>query len=116
MDRIPCNSCDKRVVPRLWHYRPFLAQIYVLPIRYMKTQHLCPFCGSCMYETGGEVTTIGKLVFALVVIPFTFLLVFFPNAKVDEVMGYYQHYCIVATAVVMYRPVKNWVLRIFKKT
>lgn len=28
-------------------------------MRYLKTQHMCPICGSVMYETGGQVTPLG---------------------------------------------------------
>jgi hypothetical protein len=44
-ERIECPSCRKQVVPRLWHVRKRLS--------YLLTQHLCPFCGAVMYETGG---------------------------------------------------------------
>lgn len=54
MDTIECAHCNRQCVPRLWHYRPFLGAL-----RYLKTQHMCPFCGSVMYETGGYLTPIG---------------------------------------------------------
>lgn len=47
-DRIACSSCGRRIVPRLWHYGGGR-------FTYMKTQHLCPFCGTVLYETGGGV-------------------------------------------------------------
>lgn len=36
------------MVPRLWHYGGGA-------LSYAKIQHLCPFCGTVMYETGGGV-------------------------------------------------------------
>ena len=65
MDNVQCSSCGKRSVPRLWHVRPFLSRL-----RYMQTQHLCPFCGTCMYETGGEFTIFGKIVLVFLVLMF----------------------------------------------
>lgn len=47
-ERIACASCGRRIVPRLWHYGGGR-------LSYMKTQHLCPFCGVVMYESGGGV-------------------------------------------------------------
>ena len=58
MEGIKCPGCSRNVVPRLHHYRPFLGSY-----RYVKTQHLCPFCGVAMYETGGGVTTRSKVMF-----------------------------------------------------
>lgn len=57
MDHQECPKCAKSAVPKLWHYRPFMGRL-----RHLKTQHLCPFCGCCMYETGGEITFFGKLI------------------------------------------------------
>ena len=45
---IECPRCGRRVVPRLWHYGGGL-------LSYVKVQHLCPFCGVAMYESGGGV-------------------------------------------------------------
>lgn len=43
---IQCPHCGRAVVPRLWLTGgDFLT--------YMRTQHLCPYCGVVMYETGG---------------------------------------------------------------
>lgn len=47
-ERIQCPKCARQVVPRLWHYGGGR-------LMYMPTQHLCPFCGVVMYETGGGV-------------------------------------------------------------
>ena len=46
--RVTCQGCGRPVVPRLWHYGGGR-------LTYMTTQHLCPFCGVVMYETGGGV-------------------------------------------------------------
>lgn len=47
-DRLTCAACGRRIVPRLWHYGGGL-------ITYMKVQHMCPFCGIVLYETGGGI-------------------------------------------------------------
>jgi hypothetical protein len=47
-DGIVCPSCQREVVPRLWHYGGGT-------LTYMTTQHMCPYCGVVMYETGGNV-------------------------------------------------------------
>ncbi|MET3120169.1 hypothetical protein AAKU64_004417 [Undibacterium sp. GrIS 1.8] len=70
MDHIECNSCHRQVIPRLWHYTPFLGQF-----RYATTQHICPLCGSCMYETGGQVKVTGWLLLAFIIYLFGVLLV-----------------------------------------
>lgn len=45
-ESIKCPHCGRAVVPRLWLTGgDFLT--------YKRTQHLCPFCGVVMYETGG---------------------------------------------------------------
>lgn len=45
-ERIECPNCRREVVPRLWLTGgDFLT--------YKTTQHLCPYCGVVMYETGG---------------------------------------------------------------
>lgn len=45
-ESIKCPHCGRSVVPRLWLTGgDFLT--------YIRTQHLCPFCGVVMYETGG---------------------------------------------------------------
>lgn len=45
---IVCPDCRREVVPRLWHYGGGT-------VTYMTTQHMCPFCGVVMYETGGGI-------------------------------------------------------------
>jgi hypothetical protein len=61
MDTVECQHCHKHCVPRLWHYRPVFGEI-----RYRKTQHICPFCGATMYETGGEVPRFFWVILAAV--------------------------------------------------
>lgn len=70
--RITCIKCAKKMTPRLWHYAPPILSDSALgkSMRHMKTQHLCPYCGSCQYESGGEMTLIGKLTIASIVILF----------------------------------------------
>ncbi len=83
MDKVQCDQCGKSCVPRLWHYTPIL--------RYMKTQHICPFCGSCMYESGGGLTLFGKVLIFLVIVPLPIMLAIddhdFPTAA-------YVLYCV----------------------
>lgn len=47
-NRVTCQGCGRSVVPRLWHYGGG-------KFTYLTTQHMCPFCGVVMYETGGGV-------------------------------------------------------------
>lgn len=54
MDTIECHRCHRQCVPRLWTYRPWPGSL-----RYLRTQHQCPFCGNVMFETGGQLTTFG---------------------------------------------------------
>jgi ribosomal protein S27E len=42
-DYITCANCGRQIVPRLWHYTQFGV---------MRTQHICPFCGTILYVTG----------------------------------------------------------------
>ena len=57
MRGIECSNCGERVIPRLWFYEPpFLGGG-----GYMRTQHICCYCGVCMYETGGGLNPVGKL-------------------------------------------------------
>lgn len=57
MDKTQCPHCERNCVPKLWHYRPAFGAL-----RYMATQHLCPFCGGVMYQSGGQLTLFGWLV------------------------------------------------------
>jgi hypothetical protein len=56
---IECPRCQRAVVPRLW----FVGGDFM---SYMKTQHVCPFCGIVMYETGGGYKR--KVVIATIII------------------------------------------------
>jgi hypothetical protein len=69
-ERVQCRHCGRAVVPRLWLTGgDFLT--------YKTTQHLCPYCGVVMYETGGAYkrgqTTIA-VVFVCVLLIVTLLL------------------------------------------
>jgi hypothetical protein len=69
-DLITCSGCGRQVVPRLWHYGGGT-------FAYMRTQHLCPFCGAVMYETGGGVkwgclAPVLLLIFVLAVLGYLF--------------------------------------------
>lgn len=63
---ISCTSCGRRSVPRLWHHGGGR-------LTYMRTQHLCPFCGVVLYETGGGVRWGCFIVLLLVASPFIVL-------------------------------------------
>jgi hypothetical protein len=59
-DRVQCPNCRREVVPRLWltggdH------------MTYMTTQHLCPYCGVVMYETGGTIKRRAMLITVVLV-------------------------------------------------
>lgn len=54
MDQIECSHCHRQCIPKLWHYRPAFGGL-----RYMATQHICPFCGGVMYQTGGQLNFFG---------------------------------------------------------
>ena len=76
-DRTTCTNCGKKMTPKLWHYSPFLGKV-----RYMKTQHLCPYCGSCQYESGGGLSLYGKLILIAtgVILFLSILMSVFPKA------------------------------------
>jgi ribosomal protein S27AE len=69
-ERIECPNCGRAVVPRLWLTGgDFLT--------YKTTQHMCPYCGVVMYETGGSykrTQTIIAMVFVCVLLIVTLLL------------------------------------------
>jgi hypothetical protein len=75
-EHIECPSCKRAVVPRLWfNGGDFMS--------YMKTQHICPFCGIVMYETGGgykrvpviaTIVAFPLIIFALILLMQYFLL------------------------------------------
>lgn len=70
-ERVQCRHCGRAVVPRLWLTGgDFLT--------YKTTQHLCPYCGVVMYETGGtykRTQTIIAAVFICVALIVALLLV-----------------------------------------
>lgn len=43
---IECTHCGRAIIPRLWFYGGTL-------VTYNRIQHLCPFCGTVLFETGG---------------------------------------------------------------
>jgi ribosomal protein S27E len=47
---VKCEKCESTVIPRLWHTNDSICT-------YSFTQHICPICGTVMYETGGEIKT-----------------------------------------------------------
>lgn len=59
---VRCPNCGRDVVPRL------LLKGERNPIAYRKAEHICPYCGAVMYESGGGVNwwavTILAVVFA----------------------------------------------------
>lgn len=65
---VTCPSCGRGVIPRLWHKR--------VAFSYMRTEHICPFCGVCMYQTGGQLNRrqFGAFLFAVVVAPTLFFM------------------------------------------
>ena len=63
MDNIQCTGCGRQVVPRLSRRQPFLSSF-----RHDVNQHVCPFCGVCMYETGGRFTFGGMVALVLLVL------------------------------------------------
>lgn len=54
--KVKCNNCQSYVIPRLIHH-----QHHANLVVSRKTEHVCPFCGDTMYETGGKLTGIGKV-------------------------------------------------------
>jgi len=54
-DRIQCKQCSRKIVPRLFRHGGSLLHNPTL-------QHMCPYCGTCQYETGGQITATGKFV------------------------------------------------------
>jgi hypothetical protein len=53
---ILCPRCQRSVVPRL------LFKGGRNPIAYRKAEHVCPYCGVIMYETGGGVNVWAVLI------------------------------------------------------
>lgn len=46
---VRCPACGRSVVPRLWLKNERSV------VMYRTSQHLCPYCGVVMYESGGGV-------------------------------------------------------------
>lgn len=67
-DRIACRNCRRNIVPRLWHYGGGR-------LSYATTQHLCPFCGVLLYETGGGVRWGCLIILLLFTSPFIVLFI-----------------------------------------
>jgi ribosomal protein S27E len=57
---VTCPECGRTVVPRL------LLKGQRNPVAYRKTEHLCPYCGVVMYETGGGVNVWAVLTLLIV--------------------------------------------------
>ena len=81
LDHIECPQCHKKGTPNLWHFRPFLLG----KLRYMKTQHICRFCGVSMYETGGKINPLGwiALFFVGYLLFVLFVQTVLPNLELD---------------------------------
>lgn len=47
-ERVDCKNCGKKSTPRLWHIKGGF-------FRRKRIQHICPYCGVVMYQTGGGV-------------------------------------------------------------
>lgn len=76
MDTIDCIHCHKNVVPRLWHYQPFLNRVFnrhFFDFQHLKTQHICPLCGGIMFKTGGQLTLATKVLMGMMVCGFLFM-------------------------------------------
>jgi hypothetical protein len=71
-----CPGCQRAVIPRLW----FIGGDYM---SYMKTQHICPFCGIVMYETGGGYKR-GAVIATIVVLPLLLLAVIIVLIYIDH--------------------------------
>lgn len=57
---VQCPECRRAVVPRLW----FTGERN--PIANRKVQHICPYCGVVMYETGGGVNMMAVTILLIV--------------------------------------------------
>lgn len=71
-DRVQCDKCGKRCVPRLWHNRG--GSDWISLMFNDSIEHICPFCGVLMYTSGGGVSWVGKATLCGVPV-FLFLLV-----------------------------------------
>jgi ribosomal protein S27E len=57
---VRCPECSRAVVPRL------LFKGERNPIAYRKAEHICPYCGAIMYETGGGMNWWAVLILLIV--------------------------------------------------
>ena len=57
---VQCPGCQRSAVPRL------LFKGVRNPIAYRKAEHVCPYCGVIMYETGGGVSVWAVLLLLIV--------------------------------------------------
>lgn len=71
-ENIKCPGCKRAVVPRLW----FTGGDYM---SYIKTQHVCPYCGVVMYETGGGYKRAAVIATALAAVLALLTLIVFLN-------------------------------------
>jgi hypothetical protein len=47
-DHIQCPHCARAIVPRLNFYDG-------TPVTFNRVQHICPFCGTVLFESGGGI-------------------------------------------------------------
>lgn len=47
-DHIECPRCGRAIVPRLNFYDG-------TPVIFNRVQHICPFCGAVLFESGGGI-------------------------------------------------------------
>lgn len=57
---VQCPQCKRAVVPRL------LLTNERNPVAYRKAQHICPYCGVTMYESGGGMNWTAVVILLLV--------------------------------------------------
>jgi hypothetical protein len=65
-ERLSCAGCGRKIIPRLWHYGGGR-------LTYIRTQHMCPFCGIVLHETGGGVRWGCLIALLLIASPFIVL-------------------------------------------
>ena len=112
MDKVECSQCGQNCVPRLWNYKPALSDFWIINLRYLKSQHLCPFCGVCMYESGGELTLMGKLFIFYVLIPLPIMVAIDDH---DFPVWSYIVYCLLVTPLVWFKKTRE-IIRRYKKS
>ncbi len=67
-DGIECRSCERNMIPQLYHYGGSL-------FSYSKTQHLCPYCGAVQHNSGGGFKAWVKITVVIIVLPILIQLV-----------------------------------------